>query len=190
MSVELEGDISTSTNSFIRNERTVAEEEFEQQIRVKKETFQNRDDLKIIMSPLRVVISVVLKRWKINSGRSRVKQGVPSDPLLFNSNSDHEPILSARSRSTTGSSSDNFARERLLSKKKPLKDSSTDNNIAAGWTNVHPKDLWQTQTANVQPAHDYELANAWSNMLQAGLDGRMAIRTHGVSDRFVYWSAV
>ena len=62
MSVELEGDISTSTNSFIRNERTVAEEEFEQQIRVKKETFQNRDDLKIIMSPLRVVISVVLKR--------------------------------------------------------------------------------------------------------------------------------
>ena len=62
MSVELEGDISTSTNSFIRNERTVAEEEFEQQIRVKKETFQNRYDLKIIMSPLRVVISVVLKR--------------------------------------------------------------------------------------------------------------------------------
>ena len=39
MSVELEGDISTSTNSFIRNERTVAEEEFEQQIRVKQETF-------------------------------------------------------------------------------------------------------------------------------------------------------
>ena len=40
MSVELEGDISTSTNSFIRNERTVAEEEFEQQIRVKKGPFQ------------------------------------------------------------------------------------------------------------------------------------------------------
>ena len=40
MSVELEGDISTSTNSFIRNERTVAEEEFEQQIRVKQESFQ------------------------------------------------------------------------------------------------------------------------------------------------------
>ena len=40
MSAELEGDISTSTNSFIRNERTVAEEEFEQQIRVKKGPFQ------------------------------------------------------------------------------------------------------------------------------------------------------
>ena len=43
MSVELEGDISTSTNSFIRNERTVAEEEFEQQIRVKQETFHRHN---------------------------------------------------------------------------------------------------------------------------------------------------
>ena len=43
MSVELEGDISTSTNSFIRNERTVAEEEFEQQIRVKQESFQRHN---------------------------------------------------------------------------------------------------------------------------------------------------
>ena len=163
MSVELEGDISTSTNSFIRNERTVAEEEFEQQIRVKQELFQNQN------CPAIPYLNET-HFWnseKINSGRSRIKQGVPSDPLLFNSNSDHEAVLSARS----GSSSDNFARERLLSKKKPFKDISTDNNIAAGWTNVHPKDLWQTQTANVQPVHDYELANTWSNMLQVGFDG-------------------
>ena len=162
MSVELEGDISTSTNSFIRNERTVAEEEFEQQIRVKQETFQRHNTY-----PTNPGKGLFCNAEKINSGRSRIKQGVPSDPLLFNSNSDHEPVLSARS----GSSSDNFARERLLSKKKPLKDISVDNNIAAGWTNVHPKDLWQTQTANVQPVHDYELANTWSNMLQAGFHG-------------------
>ena len=43
--------------------------------------------------------------------------------------------------------SDNFAR--LLSKKKPYKDTSTDNNLAVGCTNVHPKDLWQTPTSNV-----------------------------------------
>ena len=47
MSVELEGDISTSTNSFIRNERTVAEEEFEQQIRVKQELFQNHNTVRL-----------------------------------------------------------------------------------------------------------------------------------------------
>ena len=46
MSVELEGDISTSTNSFIRNERTVAEEEFEQQIRVKQESFQTHNTVR------------------------------------------------------------------------------------------------------------------------------------------------
>ena len=46
MSVELEGDISTSTNSFIRNERTVAEEELEQQIRVKQESFQTHNTVR------------------------------------------------------------------------------------------------------------------------------------------------